>query len=94
VMEYIAEYIQNQYHDEFIIRKWIYLSNNYMNEEELPYEDLMIHTILFWIIKTKWTTEVIWDLLFNTNQGILISLWGQLVLAIRGAFHYYDPAKE
>jgi hypothetical protein len=47
VMEYIAEYIQNQYHDEFIIRKWIYLSNNYMNEEELPYEDLMIHTILF-----------------------------------------------
>jgi len=31
VMEYVAEYIQNEYHYEFAFRKWLYLNNNHKN---------------------------------------------------------------
>ena len=91
-MGYVADYIQNEYHLLFASKKWIYISVNCEDEEKIPYEDLIIQAVLFWTIWTQWTTKVIWDILMGSYCGILISLWGQLVLAIRGSFPYSDPA--
>jgi len=89
VMEHVADYIQYEYHKVFALRKWVHVTNNI---EILSFEDLIFYACTFWVIRTKWTENVIHDIL--NYLGILISLRDQFVLAIWGNFPSYDPARE